>query len=97
MITVPCWICGNPATTGEHRIKRSDLRGLFPKASQSAPLRLNSSTIKNRLVATLSGLGFDLERKQGTHVVIDRRAALDFSSALQPVACQTLDQAIDGP
>src|SRR5687768_15532036 len=50
---IPCWICGQPATTGEHRFKASDLRSTFPKTSQSEPLRLNSAIIKNRRVGSV--------------------------------------------
>jgi hypothetical protein len=44
--------------------------------------------------ATLSGLGFDLERKSGAYVVTDRRAALDLPGAMQPTTCQTIDAVI---
>ena len=44
--------------------------------------------------ATLSGLGFDLERRQGTYVVRDRRAAFDIPSTLQPTVCDTLGEVI---
>lgn len=28
-----CWICGDPATTGEHQSKKTDVTGMFGKAS----------------------------------------------------------------
>ncbi len=33
-----CWICGDVATTGEHRIKYSDLKYLYPYITQKTPL-----------------------------------------------------------
>jgi hypothetical protein len=42
--------------------------------------------------ATLSGLGFDMERQAGAYVVTDRRAALDLPGAMQPTTCQTLEE-----
>ncbi len=33
-----CWICGEPATTGEHRVKASDLKMLFPDVTQKTPI-----------------------------------------------------------
>jgi hypothetical protein len=33
-----CWICGNPANSGEHRAKASDLKMLFPEISQRSPI-----------------------------------------------------------
>ena len=43
---------------------------------------------------TLSGLGFDLERKLGAYVVTHRRAALDLPGVMQPTICQTFDAVI---
>jgi hypothetical protein len=39
-----CWICSDPADTGEHMIKASDLKALFGHTSQDKPLfrRVNS-------------------------------------------------------
>lgn len=45
-----CWICGGAANSGEHKTKRTDLRDVFAKATQSAPLFLNSAKFKNRRV-----------------------------------------------
>jgi hypothetical protein len=36
-----CWICGAPSTTGEHIIKRTDLKSLFGVVTQQAPLYLH--------------------------------------------------------
>jgi hypothetical protein len=44
--------------------------------------------------ATLSGLGFDLERKFGAYVVTDRRAAIDLPGAMQPTTCQTIEEVV---
>jgi hypothetical protein len=43
---------------------------------------------------TLSGLGFDMERKLGAYVVTDRRAAIDLPGAMQPTTCQTLEEVV---
>ncbi|MEE8057611.1 MAG: hypothetical protein V3T17_07230 [Pseudomonadales bacterium] len=45
--TTLCWICSNPATTGEHRTKASDLKSEFGKISQKSPLYLNSKNKRN--------------------------------------------------
>ncbi len=36
-----CWICGAPATTGEHKIKRSDLQRVHGRGAQFQSARLN--------------------------------------------------------
>jgi hypothetical protein len=33
-----CWICNNPADSGEHRVKASDLKMLFSNVSQKSPI-----------------------------------------------------------
>jgi hypothetical protein len=33
-----CWICGTPGATGEHMIKKSDLKSEFRSVTQQAPL-----------------------------------------------------------
>ncbi|WFU07503.1 hypothetical protein QA648_36450 (plasmid) [Rhizobium sp. CB3171] len=48
-----CWICGAPATTGEHKTKRSDLRDVFGQPSQAAPLFVHDRKMKNRRVGSL--------------------------------------------
>lgn len=43
-----CWICGAAANSREHRIKKSDLKLLFPNTSQQTPLctrEMNSEKI----------------------------------------------------
>jgi hypothetical protein len=52
-----CWICGEIAKSGEHKTKRTDLRDVFEKPTQSSPLFLNSARFKNRRVPSFdSGL-----------------------------------------
>lgn len=42
-----CWICGGKASTGEHTIKKSDLRAIFGKVSQNHPLYRHTSSQRN--------------------------------------------------
>lgn len=42
-----CWICGKEGTTGEHRIKASDLRTFFGQVSQKTPIYFHTSVKKN--------------------------------------------------
>jgi hypothetical protein len=44
--------------------------------------------------AALDSFGFELEGYMGTYTVADRRAAVDLPSAIQPVVCQSLDEAL---
>ena len=48
-----CWICGMPATTGEHKTKRSDLRSLFGVPSQKEPLYFHTDERRNKRVGSL--------------------------------------------
>lgn len=48
-----CWICGDVATTGEHKSKRSDLRDVFGAPTQAAPLFYHDGRVKNRRVGSL--------------------------------------------
>jgi hypothetical protein len=48
-----CWICGGAGTTGEHRIKRSDLRSLFQTPTQTKPLYFHDGKVKNRPIGSL--------------------------------------------
>jgi hypothetical protein len=45
-----CWICGDPATTGEHKTKQSDLRAMLGTPTQEKPFYYHDGTTKNRLV-----------------------------------------------
>lgn len=52
--SVDCWICGNPATSREHKIKRSDLRAVLGTPTQEKPFYYHDGTTKkNRLVRSL--------------------------------------------
>jgi hypothetical protein len=48
-----CWICGGPATTGEHKTKRSDLRSAFGIPTQDNPLYLHNAEGRNRRIGSL--------------------------------------------
>jgi hypothetical protein len=48
-----CWICGNPANSGEHTSKRTDIKSVFGEISQVNPLFLNSSQFKNKRIQSL--------------------------------------------
>ena len=54
--TMSCWICGDNATTGEHRIKHSDLKQLYPNTTQQSPLYHRRDGIKQE---TIGGLKSD--------------------------------------
>lgn len=49
----PCWICGKPAGTREHRAKASDLASLFGVPSQGNPLYFHTDKRRNRRVGSL--------------------------------------------
>lgn len=57
-----CWICGDEARTGEHTIKRSDLRAIFGHVSQNRPLYRH--TYKKRNVP-IKGLNVELLKSGG--------------------------------
>jgi hypothetical protein len=48
-----CWICGNDATTGEHKTKASDLRELFPNVTQKQPIFLHTDQAKNQKIGSV--------------------------------------------
>jgi hypothetical protein len=48
-----CWICGDAATSGEHKTKRSDLRDVLGKPSQATPLYYHDAKVKNSRVGSL--------------------------------------------
>lgn len=48
-----CWICGNDGTTGEHKSKRSDMRAVFGKPTQTEPLYLHDRKNRNRRIGSL--------------------------------------------
>ena len=45
-----CWTCGNPANSGDHRVKRAALVALFgEQISQATPLYYRSGNRKKRV------------------------------------------------
>lgn len=51
-----CWIYGNPATTGEHMTKKSDLRSAFGHVTQDNPIYRHDA---NRINQPIKGLNVD--------------------------------------
>lgn len=49
-----CWICGNPANSGEHRLKASDMRVLYKKVSQQRPLYLHTQERRNLRINSIT-------------------------------------------
>lgn len=45
-----CWICGDNANSGEHLIKASDLKLLFGRVTQKAPLYFHTDLQRNQAV-----------------------------------------------
>ncbi len=43
-----CWICGDPATTGEHKTKQSDLKAVLGTPTQTQPFYYSAETTRNR-------------------------------------------------
>ena len=56
-----CWICGNKATTGEHKTKASDLRALFNGVSQQNPLYLHTDQRRNQKVGSIKSDKFKFD------------------------------------
>lgn len=52
-LTAPCWVCGAPSNSREHKTKRSDLQAAFGRISQAAPLYLHSASRRNRRIGSL--------------------------------------------
>ena len=48
-----CWICGDEASTGEHRTKKSDMRAIFGHVRQTQPVYWNSASQRNQRVKGL--------------------------------------------
>src|SRR5262245_32730302 len=48
-----CWICGDDATTGEHKTKKSDLKSAFGVPTQAQPLYYHDANRRNQLVRSL--------------------------------------------
>lgn len=58
-----CWICGADADTGEHRIKRSDLKSVFGDISPHHPLYLSNAHRRNMRVKGLNSKALKLNAK----------------------------------
>ena len=56
-----CWICGNEATTGEHKTKASDLRALYNGVSQKNPLYLHTDERRNQKVGSIKSDKFKFD------------------------------------
>ena len=67
LVAATCWICGDPATTGEHGTKRSDLRDAFGTVTQSNPLFLHNAQRRNRSVGSLDARVLKLPGRLCTH------------------------------
>jgi hypothetical protein len=51
-----CWICGDPATTGEHKTKQSDLRAVLGEPTQARPFFYHDETrVRNRPIGSYRG------------------------------------------
>lgn len=50
-----CWICGAPATTGEHKSKQSDLRAVLGKPTQARPFYYHDKNVRNRPIGSYRG------------------------------------------
>lgn len=48
-----CWICGEFSSSGEHMVKRSDLKAQFGKRSQKAPIFMHNANFRNTKVSSL--------------------------------------------
>jgi hypothetical protein len=49
-----CWICGDPANSGEHKAKKSDLKAVFLKVSDQRPIHYHDGIRLNRKVMSLN-------------------------------------------
>ena len=52
---IKCWICGDPATTGEHKTKHSDLRAVLGTPSQARPFFYHDDKVRNRPIGSFRG------------------------------------------
>lgn len=57
-----CWVCSEEARTGEHTIKRSDLRAIFGHVSQDRPLYRHTDKKRN---VPVKGLNVELLKSGG--------------------------------
>ena len=50
-----CWICGDAATTGEHKTKQSDLRAVLGKPTQAQPFFFHDNARRNHRIGSYKG------------------------------------------
>lgn len=62
-----CWICGQPANSGEHRIKRSDLKAIFGKPTQKSPIFVHNQKATNFKVGGLDSNALKLPARLCAH------------------------------
>ncbi len=72
-----CWICGNEATTGEHKTKASDLRALYGSVSQKNPLFLHTDQRRNQKVGSVKANKFKFDALICSHCNNARTAPYD--------------------
>jgi len=72
-----CWICGNEATTGEHKTKASDLRALYGSVSQKKPLFLHTDQRRNQKVGSIKSNKFKFDALICSHCNNARTAPHD--------------------
>ncbi len=53
-----CWICENNATTGEHQIKKSDLKLLYPNTTQQSPVYHRSNGERQKPIGSIKSSHF---------------------------------------
>lgn len=51
---IKCWICGKPGTTGEHIVKRSDLKSEFGLITQQSPLYFRRGSLPSKPIGSLN-------------------------------------------
>jgi len=57
-----CWICGvNEADSGEHSIKKTDLKSLYPSVSQASPIYHRRNGEGKRPLGSIKAKGFKYE------------------------------------
>lgn len=72
-----CWICGNKATTGEHKTKASDLRALYGSVSQKKPLFFHTDQRRNQKVGSIKSNKFKFDALICSHCNSARTAPHD--------------------
>ena len=58
-----CWICQtNDADSGEHSIKKSDLKALYPNTTQDSPINHSRNGVKKRPIRSIKSKAFKYEK-----------------------------------